>query len=236
MCQAASGAADHWSQSSAAVPGHPCAWTLRPKRAQRQSSPIISVGRRFGSCPRAHSPAPGATSSRRLTLMFRCKVCGWIHDGIAPPDSCPSCGTPADRFRPMDSAEIGMATERARRLRDGRARGSTSRSTTPGGCGCWRSSTPRSTRPTPSGQGKRYPLAQRRRAVVLDNIPCMSACPVAHRHLPLHRADRGRRYADSYELNREHNVFPAAWAGCAPAPARRLAAARRSTLRSASAT
>jgi len=42
--------------------------------------------------------------------MFRCKVCGWIHDGISPPDACPSCGAPADRFRPMDMAEIGMAT------------------------------------------------------------------------------------------------------------------------------
>ena len=42
--------------------------------------------------------------------MFRCKVCGWIHEGVAPPDECPSCGSPADRFRPMDRAEVGIAT------------------------------------------------------------------------------------------------------------------------------
>ncbi len=24
--------------------------------------------------------------------MFRCKVCGWIHEGATPPDACPSCG------------------------------------------------------------------------------------------------------------------------------------------------
>ena len=40
--------------------------------------------------------------------MFRCKVCGWIHEGAAPPDECPSCGAPADRFRAMDSAEVGI--------------------------------------------------------------------------------------------------------------------------------
>ena len=38
--------------------------------------------------------------------MFRCKVCGWIHEGATPPDICPSCGSPADRFRPMDNAEV----------------------------------------------------------------------------------------------------------------------------------
>src|SRR5687767_3004679 len=42
--------------------------------------------------------------------MFRCKVCGWIHEGIAPPNECPSCGAPADRFRAMDPAEVGVAT------------------------------------------------------------------------------------------------------------------------------
>src|SRR5918998_244613 len=42
--------------------------------------------------------------------MFRCKVCGWIHEGAAPPDACPSCGSPADRFRAMDMTEIGEAT------------------------------------------------------------------------------------------------------------------------------
>src|SRR5215204_5474238 len=42
--------------------------------------------------------------------MFRCKVCGWIHDGAAPPDVCVSCGATADRFRPMDEAEVDAVT------------------------------------------------------------------------------------------------------------------------------
>ena len=43
--------------------------------------------------------------------MFRCKVCGWIHDGDSPPDVCVSCGSTADRFRPMDEAEVDAAID-----------------------------------------------------------------------------------------------------------------------------
>ena len=42
--------------------------------------------------------------------MFRCKVCGWIHEGVTPPDACPSCGSPPDRFRAMTEAEVGYVT------------------------------------------------------------------------------------------------------------------------------
>jgi len=31
-----------------------------------------------------------------------------MHEGIAPPNDCPSCGAPADRFRPMDSTEVSL--------------------------------------------------------------------------------------------------------------------------------
>ncbi len=42
--------------------------------------------------------------------MFRCKVCGWIHEGATPPDTCPSCGSPADRFRAMTGSEVSTVT------------------------------------------------------------------------------------------------------------------------------
>ena len=42
--------------------------------------------------------------------MYRCKSCGWIHDGESPPDVCVSCGATADRFRPMDEAEVDAIT------------------------------------------------------------------------------------------------------------------------------
>ena len=41
-----------------------------------------------------------------------------------------------------------------------------------------------------------------------DNIPCMTACP-SHTDISRYIAlIADGRYADSYELNREHNVFP----------------------------
>jgi len=35
---------------------------------------------------------------------FKCEVCGYIHEGDAPPDSCPVCGAPADMFSPYEPA------------------------------------------------------------------------------------------------------------------------------------
>jgi len=30
---------------------------------------------------------------------FVCSVCGYVHEGDAPPDKCPQCGAPAEKFR-----------------------------------------------------------------------------------------------------------------------------------------
>ncbi|HET7056540.1 MAG TPA: FAD-dependent oxidoreductase, partial [Thermomicrobiales bacterium] len=139
--------------------------------------------------------------------MFRCKVCGWIHDGIAPPNECPSCGATADRFRPMDAREINLTTNElasygivgqgldidvddTRRIRLLAFVDASFFS------------------PYTERTGKRYPLYTGDAQWFSDNIPCMSACPT---HTDISRyialiADG--RYADSYELNREHNVFP----------------------------
>ena len=29
---------------------------------------------------------------------WRCKICGYVHEGTAPPDTCPICGAPKDKF------------------------------------------------------------------------------------------------------------------------------------------
>ena len=139
--------------------------------------------------------------------MFRCKVCGWIHDGVVPPAECPSCGSPPDRFRPMDASEVGIATrelashgvvgqgfdidvEDTRRIRllsfvdASFFSGYTQRT------------------------GKRYQLFTGDAQWFSDNIPCMSACP-SHTDISRYIAlIADGRYADSFELNREHNVFP----------------------------
>lgn len=34
---------------------------------------------------------------------FRCKVCGYIHEGATPPETCPVCGAPASEFELIES-------------------------------------------------------------------------------------------------------------------------------------
>ena len=140
--------------------------------------------------------------------MFRCKVCGWIHEGAAPPDECPSCGAPADRFRAMDGAEIGMTTTELQSL--GIA-----------GQGYDQIDVENSRRirllafvdasffsPFTIRSGKRYPVYTGDPQWFSDNIPCMTACP-SHTDISRYIAlIADGRYSDSYELNREHNVFP----------------------------
>ena len=56
--------------------------------------------------------------------------------------------------------------------------------------------------------GKRYPIYSGDPQWFSDNIPCMTACP-SHTDISRYIAlIADGRYADSFELNREHNVFP----------------------------
>lgn len=139
--------------------------------------------------------------------MFRCKVCGWIHEGVAPPDACPSCGASSDRFRAMDTSEVRAAVldfendgivgqgydvefEDTRRIRLLSFVDASFFS------------------PYMRRSGKRYPIFTGDPQWFSDNIPCMTACP-AHTDISRYIAlIADGRYADSYELNREHNVFP----------------------------
>lgn len=45
-------------------------------------------------------PQPVATDSDR---RWRCTVCGYIHEGDAPPDKCPMCGAAANMFVEIDA-------------------------------------------------------------------------------------------------------------------------------------
>ena len=140
--------------------------------------------------------------------MFRCKVCGWIHEGVTPPDACPSCGSPPDRFRAMTEAEVGYVTtdmasygvagqgfddievEDGRRIRLLAFVDASFYS------------------PFTIRAGKQYPIYTGDPQWFSDNIPCMTACP-SHTDISRYIAlIADGRYADSFELNREHNVFP----------------------------
>jgi NADPH-dependent glutamate synthase beta subunit-like oxidoreductase/NAD-dependent dihydropyrimidine dehydrogenase PreA subunit len=140
--------------------------------------------------------------------MYLCKVCGYIEDSPTQPAECPSCGAPGDRFRQLGEDEI-----------DEIIAGYTS-------YGIIRSDesvTPvddtRRIRllafvdaeffaPYAVRHGARYHVFTGDQQWFADNIPCQRACPS---HTDISRyisfiADG--RYADSFELNRENNVFP----------------------------
>lgn len=40
--------------------------------------------------------------------MWKCSVCGYIHDGDQPPEKCPNCGAPREKFEklPEDKAQL----------------------------------------------------------------------------------------------------------------------------------
>ncbi len=31
-------------------------------------------------------------------MLWKCTVCGFVHEGDAPPEKCPKCGVPAEKF------------------------------------------------------------------------------------------------------------------------------------------
>jgi len=57
---------------------------------------------------------------------FVCTVCGYIHEGIAPPEQCPVCKAPASKFKELvgervwaDEHRIGVAKDVDPRVLDG---------------------------------------------------------------------------------------------------------------------
>ena len=40
-----------------------------------------------------------------------CTVCGYVHEGEQPPEKCPQCGVPADKFKLMNEEGIQFACE-----------------------------------------------------------------------------------------------------------------------------
>jgi len=42
---------------------------------------------------------------------FVCGVCGYVHEGDAPPDKCPQCGAPKEKFSEQQEGELAWADE-----------------------------------------------------------------------------------------------------------------------------
>ena len=45
---------------------------------------------------------------------WKCDVCGYVHDGDSPPDRCPKCSAPAEKFTELDE-QAATLVERSRR-------------------------------------------------------------------------------------------------------------------------
>jgi len=41
-------------------------------------------------------------SGKKRVNKWKCQVCGYIHEGPEPPDECPVCGAPKERFEPVE--------------------------------------------------------------------------------------------------------------------------------------
>ena len=44
-------------------------------------------------------------------MKYVCSVCGYVHEGDAPPASCPQCGAPAEKFAAKQEGEMSWADE-----------------------------------------------------------------------------------------------------------------------------
>jgi len=42
--------------------------------------------------------------------MWKCGVCGYIHEGDEAPDNCPKCGAPKEKFQKLDDAAADLVT------------------------------------------------------------------------------------------------------------------------------
>jgi rubredoxin len=41
-------------------------------------------------------------------FMFKCTVCGYIHEGTEAPENCPKCNAPKDKFEKLTDEAAGL--------------------------------------------------------------------------------------------------------------------------------
>lgn len=50
----------------------------------------------------AASPPQHETPAAEVSMRWRCTICGYVHEGPAPPETCPVCGADRSAFEPLD--------------------------------------------------------------------------------------------------------------------------------------
>jgi len=64
-------------------------------------------------------PASAAAEQDKPVKKWECTVCGYIHEGPEPPDSCPVCGVGPEYFKEIDEKEAKTLTEKVLEPEDG---------------------------------------------------------------------------------------------------------------------
>ncbi|MGI6722440.1 MAG: NADH peroxidase [Anaerovoracaceae bacterium] len=44
-------------------------------------------------------------------MKWQCTVCGYVYEGEQPPEKCPQCGAPAEKFKKLDEDNMEWASE-----------------------------------------------------------------------------------------------------------------------------
>ena len=47
----------------------------------------------------------------KIMAKWICPVCGYVHEGDTPPEKCPQCGVPGERFNKAESAGLTWADD-----------------------------------------------------------------------------------------------------------------------------
>ena len=66
---------------------------------------------RIGTATAAAKTEAPAELSHTPKSKFVCSVCGYVHEGDAPPERCPQCNVPAEKFNKVESDEKVWAAE-----------------------------------------------------------------------------------------------------------------------------
>ena len=51
------------------------------------------------------------TGKERIMKKYVCSVCGYVHEGFGPPDACPQCNAPAEKFQLQGDGDMVWVDE-----------------------------------------------------------------------------------------------------------------------------
>jgi flavorubredoxin/NADPH-dependent 2,4-dienoyl-CoA reductase/sulfur reductase-like enzyme len=84
---------------------------FKPNEAQLQEA--FEFGYGFGASVDAGKIVDVKPPAAEKVRVWQCLVCGYVHEGDAPPDACPVCGVGPDQFTETTPYDTGFVSEKA---------------------------------------------------------------------------------------------------------------------------